>query len=121
MEIPSPIAAFFPFLQIMTRAVEFTCPHCGWTDRDYAACGHFRCSSCLTAALGPIFASAAGCSSGDAAHPVDLHRGTPARLLADLSIGLQLAVKAENYELAAILRDTLEVLRTRLQSWNDLD
>lgn len=37
-------------------------------------------------------------------------------VLADLRIGLQLAIKEENYELAAILRDYHHHLRTRLDN-----
>ena len=99
----------------MMHAADFICPSCGWTHHDYAACGHFRCSACLTAALGPDIEPTSSYSCGtDESHPTELHRGTPSRLAADLRIGIQLAVKEKNYELAAVLRDTLQNLRKGL-------
>ena len=82
---------------------DFTCPRCGWNHHDFRATGHFRCATCLDAAF--------GCGILPAPRPSQELRGHPTRLLADLRIGIQLAVKDENYELAAALRDTLRFFR----------
>lgn len=84
----------------------FSCPRCGWTHADYRATGHFRCATCLESALGSGIHSETPCAIES--------RGHPTRLQADLRIGIQLAVKDENYELAAILRDTLGFLHRHL-------
>jgi protein-arginine kinase activator protein McsA len=88
---------------------DFTCPRCGWTHHDFRATGHFRCASCMDAALGPLHADLPSQETTEC-------RGTPARLKADLRIGIQLAVKDENYELAAVLRDTLRSLKSSLSA-----
>ncbi len=95
--------------------IDFTCPRCGWNHHDFRATGHFRCASCLEAAFGPMFDFIARAENPDTPPPTEVHRGTPNRLVADLRIGIQLAVKDENYELAAALRDTLLFLRQKLQ------
>jgi|GEM_PF-2151172 len=95
---------------------DFTCPHCGWNWADYAATGQFRCSGCLTAAFGPSISPSLLSDDATPTSKSDLSRGTPLRLLADLRIGIHLAVKDENYELAAILRDVLHFLRQRLST-----
>lgn len=95
--------------------LEFTCPQCGWTHRDLAASGHFRCSACLAVAIG-LEGGTLGCDRGTVgAGAVDSSRGTPQRVLAELAIGLQLAVKEEDFELAIVLRDTLQFLRAGIE------
>jgi protein-arginine kinase activator protein McsA len=88
-------------------SLEFTCPRCGWTHRDLMASGHFRCSACLAVAIGRVGATL-GCDRQTVgAGSDDSSRGTPQRVLAELAIGLQLAIKEEDFELAIVLRDTL--------------
>jgi protein-arginine kinase activator protein McsA len=94
---------------------DFTCPRCGWTHQDFQATGHFRCATCMETALGTMARIRyVSTSSFHAVDDPDEHRGLPQRLAADLRIGMQLAVKDENYELAAVLRDTLHYFRSRL-------
>jgi len=96
-------------------SLEFTCPRCGWTHRDFEASGHFRCSACLAVALG-LEGGTLGCDREPVgAGPVDSARGAPQRVFAELAIGLQLAVKEEDFEIAIVLRDTLHFLQAGIE------
>lgn len=101
--------------EMKRSSLDFTCPRCGWTHRDFAATGQFRCSACLAVAVG-LKGRILDCLRQPAADlpPIDPSRGTPERVLAELSIGLQLAVKAEEFELAIVLRDTIQFLQAGL-------
>lgn len=94
---------------------DMVCPGCGFTPADFKKTARFGCPECYTTfaeLLQPMLANM---------HKDTVHRGkvprnalqriTRMRQLQDLEQSLQAAVRAEDYERAAELRDTLRELR----------
>jgi protein arginine kinase activator len=99
---------------------ELVCPQCGFTQPDFKKTGRLGCPQCyvtFSEGLGVILK--------------DMHKGTkhmgkiPMRAaraqefqskLKDLHAELQTAVKSENYEVAASLRDQIHTLETQLKN-----
>ncbi|GAB4342489.1 MAG: UvrB/UvrC motif-containing protein [Candidatus Abyssubacteria bacterium] len=87
------------------------CPECGMTEDQFRAKGRLGCSTCYTAlteALQPILAKAHGSAEHRGKHPRHTVRSLDLKVeLRRLQDELQKAIRSENYEQAARLRDKI--------------
>ena len=105
--------------------LDVPCPSCGATLRDFRQTGRLGCANCY-AAFEPHLRDLLRRLHGSTRHEGEAYRpaGTPSRLAAPVPVGvgvqkntlddlreaLKRAIEAENFELAAELRDKIRVL-----------
>jgi protein arginine kinase activator len=96
------------------KAVQKTrkCPECGMTEEQFRAKGRLGCSTCYTAlaeVLQPILAKAHGAAEHRGKHPRHVARSLDLKVeLRRLQEDLQKAIRSEDYEQAARLRDKIK-------------
>ena len=98
--------------------VEYKCPNCGMTYEQFKRYGKFGCSECITAfkdEIEPLIQNIHGHRRHKGKYPRQESAGESTELneIQTLRKELQVAIKVENYEKAAELRDKIKSLENR--------
>lgn len=107
--------------QVSEKLADISCPACGLTYETFARTGKLGCGECFNAYREPL------ADLLRKVHGSNLHRGKrhytngtsamePLKEEARLKDELQKAIKSEDFERAAQLRDTLREVRRKLQA-----
>ena len=120
----NPELALFEFINTMTHSGandepgsinSAVCRNCGITLTEIKKNGRFGCEKCYTnfaSVVTPLLEHIHGTSRHCGKKPAREKKNNPVLLVSGLKKNLEKAVKKENYELAANLRDELNRLKT---------
>lgn len=109
-------------LMVAPQAAEPTCPACGTTYAAFKAEGRFGCAQdydAFRAALEPLLERVHRATAHTGKRPAAVQRAARGAELGDLRSRLRAAIKAEEYEEAARLRDLIRVMETEAEGISD--